>query len=352
MAGGEQVVPSWAPTTSTTKTQPSIISKPKGSIHKPKTESKLRRVSTIKTGLPKLASDISFDAISPALEYAGKMRWRTPTRIGNWSEPWCGAREMALSHCVRTAKAPALGLAIRQLIAEAVATHVGVQLPTVTVEKWLCLLSEYLELNSDEQVLVVCHLRRYIAAGGKFVGKGDWARPQRWECVVAVACYLSVLLTEEFPGRTAMDLKELLGANFKFGREQISFLKTVNWEVATHSEQFVEVKKVCEGLVKGDEKAKETARDWFKMDQALDEMKQRAENEASAAAAMAAAQAAALAAQSPTMTMQPIAKKRSFATIAPATDSVVPRVVIPRMDIPHVVPTTFIPAVPHWAPGW
>ncbi|CAN8063320.1 unnamed protein product [Agarophyton chilense] len=288
--------------------------------------------------------------VSPAAEYPGKRRWETPLRTGKWAENWEGARELGLPVCVRSAQAPAVSQVIRSSVADAVVAYVGPHLPRHTVEKWLCLLFEYLELNADEQVLVVCLLRRYVRHGGRFVGQGDWARPQRWECVVAVASYFAVLLSEEFPGRTAMDLRELLGPNFRFGSEQISFLKVLDWRISIEAEDFKEVKEVSQKIFEQDTVAKQTMNDWFQIDKAMAEAKRRVAEEAAAAAAAAAAAMA----HSPVPT---VSKKRAYAAIVPADDSVVPRVVIPRLNGAHVhavpaAPTAFVPAIPHWVPHW
>lgn len=293
---------------------------------------------------------------SPAIEFAGKLRWETPLRSGKWREAWQGARELGLPVCVRSSNAAGIGAVIRACLADTVVAYVGPQLPRPTVEKWLCLLCEYLELNADEQVLVVCILKRYVRRGGRFVGRGDWARPQRWECVVAVACYLAVLLTEEFPGRTAMDLRELLGPNFRFGNEQVNFLKVVDWRVSVDAEDFTLVKNTCEAVLAGDAGARQLIATWFMVDKAVEDRKRLAAEEAAAAAAAAAAAVVASPVSTPTMS---VGKKRGFASIAPADDSVVPRVVVPRLDGRHVhaptvqtVPTAFVSTVPHWAPHW
>lgn len=202
-------------------------------------------------------------AESPAVEYAGKLRWQTPPRAGIWLERWESARQLGMHVGVRSARARDVGDVLRSVLADAVVTYVGPHLPRGTVEKWLCLLCEYLELNADEQVLVICLLRLYARCGGRFVGQGDWARPQRWECVIAVACYLAVLLTEEFPGRTAIDLKELLGPNFRFGAEQVAFLKTVDWRICIAADDMEDVKSACYRVIDGDPSARDEMRTWF-----------------------------------------------------------------------------------------
>lgn len=314
----------------------------------------LKRCPTVPANLPALVPKSSPlqppspPKLSPAPEFPGKLRWETPLRASRHYEHWQGARELGIDHAVRSKVAAGVSTVARSAVAEVVVAYVGAGLPKDTVRKWLCLLCEYLELNADEVVLVVCLLRRYVRKGGKFVGKGDWARPQRWECVVAVACYLAVLLTEEFPGRTAMDLKELLGPNFKFGREQISFLKVVDWRISITGEVFKEVKEAVEGMMRREEEARKAINEWFMVDEAVLERERQAAEEAAAAAA-------AVAAMAPSPQQQiPVAagKKRGYAAIAPADDSVVPRIVVPRIEAVHSVPAAFIrtvPAVPHWA---
>ncbi|KAI0556663.1 hypothetical protein FGB62_394g06 [Gracilaria domingensis] len=306
----------------------------------------LAKVPTVSSTSPQVSSSALSSFVSPAAEYSGKLRWETPLRAGKWRESWEGARELGLPVCVRSAQAPAVSKVIRASVADAVVAYVGPHLPRHTVEKWLCLLFEYLELNADEQVLVVCLLRRYVRMGGRFVGRGDWARPQRWECVVAVASYFAVLLSEEFPGRTAMDLRELLGPNFRFGSEQVSFLKVVDWRISIEAEDFKDVKEVSQKIFEEDAAAKQKMNDWFQIDKASAETKHRAAAEAAAAAA------AMVHTPAPT-----VGKKRSYATIVPADDSVVPRVVIPRLDGAHVhavpaAPAAFVPAISHWVPHW
>ncbi|OSX75132.1 hypothetical protein BU14_0254s0012 [Porphyra umbilicalis] len=171
----------------------------------------------------------------------GTPRWQTPLRTGDWLEKWAGARQLGVSS-VDGNRAVGMCASLRSLVAKVVVLNVGGTLPVSTVEKWLCLLAEYLMLNADEHVLAVSLLKKYVQSGKPLVGEGDWARPQRWECVVAIACYLAVLLSEEFPGRTAMDLRELLGPNFRFGSEQMSFLKAVDWKISVAPEDFADAR--------------------------------------------------------------------------------------------------------------
>lgn len=307
--------------------------------------------------VPALRSVKRSKLVSPEPEYAGKMRWTTPTRTGAWLERWQSARELGLHVAVRSGEARRVNECIREAIAEAVVASVGELLPLATVKKWLCLLCEYLELNADEQVLVVCLLRKYVAAGGKFVGEGDWARPQRWECVVAISCYFAVLLTEEFPGRTSMDLRELLGPNFRFGREQVAFLKRVDWRISVSDAMFGEVKQCCMQVASGFLGAKEALMEWFRVDNAAAEREKRAAAMAAAAESAKAAKAAAALSVKATFAYYdaPLnSKKRSFAAIAPANDSLVPVAYVPQFTVPQpFVAPAVMRSVSQWLPhGW
>lgn len=346
----EQVVPGFAPTrASQSHAVPTLASVP------------ARAAKAVDRAVPALPPPAKRSKttlpISPAVEFAGKARWNTPLRVGRWKEKWESARELGLDVAVRSFEQCGVVGVVRSVIAEVVVASVGDLLPLETVQKWLCLLCEYLELNADEQVLVVCLLRKFVQYGGKFVGEGDWARPQRWECVVAIACYFSVLLTEEFPGRTSMDLRELLGPNFHFGREQVEFLKSVDWRISVSTETFKEAKECCINVANEVDGEKELLISWFRVDDAVADRKKRTENAtaASAAAAAEAAKAAkaALAVHTPVQ-YNPVqnVKKRNYAAIAPAKDSMVPTYVpqfAAAVPQPFVAPGV-IPTVPQWMP--
>lgn len=104
---------------------------------------------------PSAAASRSALLVSPAPELPGKLRWETPLRAGRHRENWQGARELGLSNAVRARNSAGVGVVIGTAVADVVVAYVGPALPRPTVEKWLCLLCEYLELNADEQVLVV-----------------------------------------------------------------------------------------------------------------------------------------------------------------------------------------------------
>jgi hypothetical protein len=253
---------------------------------------------------------------SPAAPPAQKPRWETPLRVGTWPEAWQSAVALASDAPVSPLQLAAVSRTVRATVAEAVVSIVGDHLPRPTVEKWLCLLSEYLELNADEQILVLCLLRRYVDCDGLFVGESDHLRPQKWEKVIAVACYLSVLLSEEFPGRTATDLRELLGPNFRFGIEQMAFLKQVDWRISISHEFYVETKKA----VMTNDRVR--LRGWFKRAQDLmsrRKLAERAAVEAKAKLAVIAAKAKHNAVQTP-----PLGKKRTAEIMSSPEDGVVP----------------------------
>jgi hypothetical protein len=354
----EQVVPGFAPAKASVwhPAVPSLVSDAK-----PSAKALDRAVPALPP--PKRLKTAPADStVSPAVEFPGKPRWQTPLRIGKSVEKWESARELGLDFAVRSREQRGVIAVVRSAIAEVVVASVGDLLPLATVQKWLCLLCEYLELNADEQVLVVCLLRKFTEYGGKFVGEGDWARPQRWECVVAIACYFAVLLTEEFPGRTSMDLRELLGPNFHFGREQVAFLKAVDWRISISTESFREVKECCVNVADKVPGEKDRLMSYFRINDAVADRKKRAAEAAvstpatAVASATHAAQAAkaALAAH-PTVqySAAPNVKKRSYAAIAPADDSMVPHAYVPQFAA--AVPQPFmapgvIPTVPQWMP--
>lgn len=170
-----------------------------------------------------------------------KPRWETPRRRGTWTERWQSAKDMG-TDSVPLDAAARVGSSIRRYVSKIININVG--LPISTVEKWFHLLAEYLELSADEHVIMVTLFRKYVSAHGPLVSSMDWARPQKWECVLAVACYLSVLLSEEFAGQTAKELKDLLGPQFRFGAELSEFLKTTDWRINVSAEEFAKARDV------------------------------------------------------------------------------------------------------------
>uniref|UniRef100_A0A7S0BSD5 Uncharacterized protein n=1 Tax=Rhodosorus marinus TaxID=101924 RepID=A0A7S0BSD5_9RHOD len=162
-------------------------------------------------------------------------RFETPRRRGNWIERWNGAREMG-ADSVPVEDAARVGAGVREFVAKVINMNVG--LPQQTVEKWFQLLAEYLELSADEHVIMVNLFRKYLRANGALVSHDDWARPQKWECVLSISCYFSVLLSEEFAGQTSRELKDLLGPSFNFGKEQTDFLEAVGWKINVAQSEF------------------------------------------------------------------------------------------------------------------
>mmetsp|Transcript_11721 Transcript_11721/g.35715 ORF Transcript_11721/g.35715 Transcript_11721/m.35715 type:complete len:357 (-) Transcript_11721:122-1192(-) len=181
-----------------------------------------------------------------------KPRWETPRRRGVWTERWQCARELSPGSIPLESSAR-IASSIRRFVSKII--HLNVGLPMGTVEKWFHLLAEYLELSADEHVIMIALFRKYIAANGPLVSAYDWARPQKWECVLAIACYMSVLLSEEFVGQTAKELKDLLGPQFRFGTEQTDFLKAVDWRINISDEEYQAARDVfmaAEGSTMGE----------------------------------------------------------------------------------------------------
>eukprot|EP00871_Galdieria_phlegrea_P005803 jgi/Galph1/70/GphlegSOOS_G4860.1 len=111
-----------------------------------------------------------------------------------------------------------------------------------TVEKWFSLLSHFLELSAEESLMTVILLRRYFICRGRMHCPQDHMRPQKWECVLGICSYFAKWLSEEFPGHVREDLKVLMGPRFSFCKEQIEFLKTIDWEVNIGYDEYCMVR--------------------------------------------------------------------------------------------------------------
>lgn len=270
------------------------------------------------------SDDLSPSCLPPP---AQKPRWETPLRVGKWPEEWESATELAEKAPASPTEQREIARTVRSTIAEALILFVGEQLPRTTVDKWLCLLAEYLELNADEQVLVLCLLRRYVDCGGLFVGEGDNLRPHTWERVVAVCCYLAVLLSEEFPGRAASDLRELLGPNFKFGADQISFLKKVDWRISVSHDVYMETKRAVA------KKDCDTLLGWFKSAKSATLRKNRAEAAAKEAKRAIDILSATEKAKKITSSDVVVSKKRVLADMSRTDDGVVPGTTGTRINV-------------------
>ena len=178
-------------------------------------------------------------------------RWSTPRRTGKWKENWQCAKDWGPESSVTKEYVKEMCEVVRCAVSDEVSKRCkSLGVGRATVEKWMCLLAEYLELNGDEHVLLAVLISRYGKGKRGWTGEHDWCRPQQWECVVAIAAYLAVLLSEEFPGKVAQDLQELLGRNFRFGREQIAFLLAVDWRVNVGEEEFGEIENLIENAGK------------------------------------------------------------------------------------------------------
>ncbi|KAA8499285.1 hypothetical protein FVE85_6870 [Porphyridium purpureum] len=175
----------------------------------------------------------------PDNEIRKRPRWETPRRRGNWREEWECAKELC-DNVVPAAKAKGTSAAVRSVLSHVILSNVT--LASATVDKWLNLLSEFLELNVDEHMLLLCLIRKYLKNGHSMASGVEYSRPQRWECVIGIGCFFAVMLSEEFPGRTGLDLRDLLGGNFNFARDQLRFLKAVDWRINVSAEEFSEAK--------------------------------------------------------------------------------------------------------------
>jgi len=177
----------------------------------------------------------------PDNEVRKRPRWETPRRRGDWPEAWACAKQLGVAPTA-AAVANITCAAVRDVIARVIVMNVGLAKPTV--DKWLQLLTEFIEMNVDEHITLLCLLQKYLDCGNSLRSDDQFQRPQKWECVVGISCYFSVMLSEEFAGRTAADLRDLLGGNFKFGREQLSFLKAVDWHINIDSERFASARRL------------------------------------------------------------------------------------------------------------
>eukprot|EP00184_Porphyridium_aerugineum_P003555 CAMPEP_0184708492 /NCGR_PEP_ID=MMETSP0313-20130426/37794_1 /TAXON_ID=2792 /ORGANISM="Porphyridium aerugineum, Strain SAG 1380-2" /LENGTH=397 /DNA_ID=CAMNT_0027170085 /DNA_START=949 /DNA_END=2142 /DNA_ORIENTATION=+ len=196
---------------------------------------------------PAVASIDYYD--HPDNEIRKKPRWETPRRKGTWAEKWECAKEMGTTP-ISAREAKITSWTVRNILSRVIVMNVG--LAKATVDKWLKLLAEFLELNVDEHLILLCLVQKFLAAGNTLRSDSDYQRPQRWECIIGIACYFAVMLSEEFPGRTALDLRDLLGGSFSFGKEQIAFLKAVNWRVNVSEEEFNSAKELMADYIQTD----------------------------------------------------------------------------------------------------
>ncbi|EME25898.1 uncharacterized protein Gasu_64410 [Galdieria sulphuraria] len=118
---------------------------------------------------------------------------------------------------------------VRCTVARVIRRVTGLSLSTV--EKWFSLLSHFLELSAEEQLMFLIFLRKYLKHNGPLREGQDSLRPQKWERVLALCAYFSVWLSEEFAARTREDLVTLMGPRFHFGKEQKEFLIAVDWRI-------------------------------------------------------------------------------------------------------------------------
>uniref|UniRef100_A0A7S0ZBZ9 Uncharacterized protein n=1 Tax=Timspurckia oligopyrenoides TaxID=708627 RepID=A0A7S0ZBZ9_9RHOD len=196
----------------------------------------------------------------PNNEIRKKPRWDTPRRSGVRKEPWECAKEIG-ANPVNPLEARITSAAVREVLSSVIVMSVGLGKPTV--DKWLQLLTEFLEMNVDEHLILLCLVKKYLSAGNSLRSELEFQRPQKWECVFGIGCYFSVLLSEEFAGRTAVDLRDLLGGNFKFGREQVSFLRAVDWRVNVDESEFNDARQLVCDLVQSKGASCESIISWL-----------------------------------------------------------------------------------------
>ncbi|GJQ08481.1 hypothetical protein GpartN1_g272.t1 [Galdieria partita] len=125
---------------------------------------------------------------------------------------------------------------VKCTVARVIRRVTGLSLPTV--EKWFSLLSHFLELSAEEQLMFIMLLRKYLKHGGPLRGCQDSLRPQKWERVLGLCAYFSVWLSEEFAARTKEDLVTLMGPRFLFGKEEMEFLIKVDWKIYIGYEEY------------------------------------------------------------------------------------------------------------------
>jgi hypothetical protein len=184
--------------------------------------------------------------------------------------------------------------------------------PLATVSKWLELVSDYLALNADELLLMLIYLVRYIALNAKHPLRGaaenagsteqevlrerrsdiaskahepsmtfglapsDFERPlfrpidvstgkpmracnepraQQWEQVLAVAAYTAVFSLEEFPRRTELEIRDLLGGvRWSMRAAQLLVYDALEWRLLVLEAEYVAVRDlVLQAAIHGEQ---------------------------------------------------------------------------------------------------
>jgi hypothetical protein len=184
--------------------------------------------------------------------------------------------------------------------------------PFATVSKWLELVCDYLALNADELLLMLIYLARYIALNARYplrtlsrpnvtpvtemqpwrslesavsdltqpesfgLGPDDFQRPlfrpidpmtgklmracnepraQQWEQVLAVAAYTAVFSLEEFPRRTELEIRDLLGGvRWSMRAAQLLVYDALEWRLLILEPEYVAIRDlVLQGAISGDQ---------------------------------------------------------------------------------------------------
>eukprot|EP00871_Galdieria_phlegrea_P006081 jgi/Galph1/960/GphlegSOOS_G5645.1 len=133
-------------------------------------------------------------------------RYQSPLRKGNWVERWSSVRALGASP-VPTSKTFLVASRVKTIVSMVIRRVTYLSL--ATLEKWLTLMCDFIELNADEFIFFLVMLKKYIECSGPLRSCLDYKRPQLWESVLAVCAYFAVLLSEEFAGRTRRDLEDL-----------------------------------------------------------------------------------------------------------------------------------------------
>eukprot|EP00166_Cyanidium_caldarium_P001152 ctg_1555.g545 len=192
--------------------------------------------------------------------------------------------------------------------------------PFATVSKWLELVCDYLSLSADELVMMLIYLTRYIVLNAEYplervqpgrpspptqrtptstaesdmlvpdqersadtkrlppVFHSEYERPlfrpvnpltsqliracdepraQLWEQVLAVTAYTAVFTMEEFPRRTELELRDLLGnGNWSMRDAQVQVYRALDWRLVVCDTEFEQVRDlVLQGAIQGEASA-------------------------------------------------------------------------------------------------
>lgn len=80
--------------------------------------------------------------------------------------------------------------------------------------------------------------RPYNPKTGQLMRACEEPRAQRWERVLAVAAHTSVFLTEEFPRRSELELRDLLGSGWSMRNAQLDVYDALDWRLSVDLGEF------------------------------------------------------------------------------------------------------------------